>query len=226
MTSRRDELANLRDDFQDRLTRRRPGAAGRQAGLGGDPADRARARRRRRPTRSWTRRPRRWAASWCRSRAVAPTRPCPCRRTTRSRRRSLGDPVSGPSAIFRLSGGQGLWITVSLGLPTDAPLAADIVFRYLQRLCQALAERLERLQYRRRRRRIRPRRGRMRVNRDRVSASGTHGLRAPRPGPLGERSSPGHASRECRRRLRRSNRWPRADAAGDPLASPASGARG
>jgi hypothetical protein len=58
----------------------------------------------------------------------------------------LGPGVSGPSAIFRLSGGQGLWITVSLGLPADSPLAADIVFRYLQRLCQALAERLERFQ--------------------------------------------------------------------------------
>ena len=54
--------------------------------------------------------------------------------------------MSGPSAIFRLSGGHGLWITVSLGLPADSPLAADIVFRYLQRLCQALAERLERFQ--------------------------------------------------------------------------------
>jgi UDP-GlcNAc:undecaprenyl-phosphate/decaprenyl-phosphate GlcNAc-1-phosphate transferase len=53
--------------------------------------------------------------------------------------------VSGPSAIFRLSGGEGLWITVSLGLPADSALAPDIVFRYLQRLGQALAERLERL---------------------------------------------------------------------------------
>ena len=35
---------------------------------------------------------------------------------------------------------------MSLGLPADSPLAADIVFRYLQRLCQALAERLERFQ--------------------------------------------------------------------------------
>ena len=41
MTSRRDELANLRDDLQDRLTRRRQERAGRQAGLGGDSADRA-----------------------------------------------------------------------------------------------------------------------------------------------------------------------------------------
>ena len=51
--------------------------------------------------------------------------------------------MSGPSAIFRLSGGQGRWLTVSLGLPTDSSPAADIVFRYLQRLSLALAERLD-----------------------------------------------------------------------------------
>jgi UDP-GlcNAc:undecaprenyl-phosphate GlcNAc-1-phosphate transferase len=55
---------------------------------------------------------------------------------------AAGQRVSASAAIFRLSGGQGLCITVSLGLPADAPLAADIVFRYLQRLGQALAERL------------------------------------------------------------------------------------
>jgi UDP-GlcNAc:undecaprenyl-phosphate GlcNAc-1-phosphate transferase len=52
-------------------------------------------------------------------------------------------PMSGPSAIFRLSSGQGRWLTVSLGLPTDSSPAADIVFRYLQRLSLTLAERLE-----------------------------------------------------------------------------------
>ena len=54
-----------------------------------------------------------------------------------------GSPLSGPSAIFRLSSGQGQWLTVSLGLPTDSSPAADIVFRYLQRLSLTLAERLE-----------------------------------------------------------------------------------
>ncbi len=58
----------------------------------------------------------------------------------------LGTGVSGPSAIFRLSGGQGLWITVSLGLPADTSLAPDIVFRYLQRIAQVLATRLARFQ--------------------------------------------------------------------------------
>jgi UDP-GlcNAc:undecaprenyl-phosphate GlcNAc-1-phosphate transferase len=51
--------------------------------------------------------------------------------------------VSGPSAIFRLSSGHGRWLTVSLGPPTDSSPAADIVFRYLQRLSIALASRLD-----------------------------------------------------------------------------------
>ncbi|MGO9597471.1 MAG: MraY family glycosyltransferase [Isosphaeraceae bacterium] len=54
--------------------------------------------------------------------------------------------VSGPGAIFRFSGGQGLWITVRIELGRDLDLAADIVFRYLERLGQALANRLEWLQ--------------------------------------------------------------------------------
>jgi UDP-GlcNAc:undecaprenyl-phosphate/decaprenyl-phosphate GlcNAc-1-phosphate transferase len=58
----------------------------------------------------------------------------------------LGELVSGPSAIFRLSSGRDLWITVSLGLPVGSATAADIAFRYLQRLSQALADRLERIE--------------------------------------------------------------------------------
>jgi UDP-GlcNAc:undecaprenyl-phosphate GlcNAc-1-phosphate transferase len=53
--------------------------------------------------------------------------------------------VSGPSAVFRLSCGSGLWITVGVALQADSRVAADIVFRYLQRMGQALTERLERL---------------------------------------------------------------------------------
>jgi UDP-GlcNAc:undecaprenyl-phosphate/decaprenyl-phosphate GlcNAc-1-phosphate transferase len=53
------------------------------------------------------------------------------------------DDMSGPSAIFRLSSGQGRWLVVSLALPTDSSPAADIVFRYLQRLSIALADRLD-----------------------------------------------------------------------------------
>ncbi|WP_165225188.1 MraY family glycosyltransferase [Aquisphaera insulae] len=75
--------------------------------------------------------------------------------------------VSGPSASFRIPGGEGTWITVDLeigrgpnrrpdpgptamatataGAEPEAPLdlAADIVFRSLQRLGQALAGRIE-----------------------------------------------------------------------------------
>jgi UDP-GlcNAc:undecaprenyl-phosphate GlcNAc-1-phosphate transferase len=59
---------------------------------------------------------------------------------------TAGAKLSGPGAIFRFSGGQGLWITVRIELGRDLDLAADIVFRYLERLGQALAERLEWLQ--------------------------------------------------------------------------------
>ena len=53
--------------------------------------------------------------------------------------------VSGPSALFRLSSGQDLLLTVSLHQTADSNLAADIAFRFLQRLSLATAERLERL---------------------------------------------------------------------------------
>ena len=35
---------------------------------------------------------------------------------------------------------------ISVGVPSSSVLAADIVFRYLQRLSQALSDRLERLE--------------------------------------------------------------------------------
>ncbi|MBV8487888.1 MAG: hypothetical protein JO161_06380 [Planctomycetaceae bacterium] len=54
--------------------------------------------------------------------------------------------LSGPSAIFRFSGGHGLWITVRIELGRDLDVAADIVFRYLERLGHALASHLEWLQ--------------------------------------------------------------------------------
>ncbi|MHB1556979.1 MAG: MraY family glycosyltransferase [Isosphaeraceae bacterium] len=54
--------------------------------------------------------------------------------------------MSGPSAIFRLSDGRGRWITMGLCLGAEAPVAADIAFRYMQRLGLALAGRIERLE--------------------------------------------------------------------------------
>ena len=53
--------------------------------------------------------------------------------------------LSGPTATFRLSSGRDLLLMVSLHQTEDSTLAADIAFRFVQRLCLALAERLERL---------------------------------------------------------------------------------
>jgi len=63
---------------------------------------------------------------------------------------SAGDPgaagdLSGPTATFRLSSGRDLILIVSLHQADDSALAADIAFRFLQRLSLASAERLERL---------------------------------------------------------------------------------
>lgn len=54
-------------------------------------------------------------------------------------------PVSGATATFRLSGGRDLLLAVVAHQAADSVLAADIAFRFLQRLALATAERLERL---------------------------------------------------------------------------------
>ena len=59
--------------------------------------------------------------------------------------RPPGAGLSGPSAVFRLSIGRDAILTVALHQRADSPLAADIAFRFLQRLSLATAERLERL---------------------------------------------------------------------------------
>jgi UDP-GlcNAc:undecaprenyl-phosphate GlcNAc-1-phosphate transferase len=144
VTSRRDELANLRGDFFDRLTRGRSERMAAQL--------------------AWEAIQRIELCSTAMAAyeivdQAAHTLGCEQVRISSGQNfspsaTSLYDPVkptalseflSGPSAIFRLSGGRGLWITVSLGLAQETPLAADIIFRYLQRLCQALAEQLDRL---------------------------------------------------------------------------------
>jgi UDP-GlcNAc:undecaprenyl-phosphate/decaprenyl-phosphate GlcNAc-1-phosphate transferase len=56
-----------------------------------------------------------------------------------------GAAVSAPSAVFRITSGQDLHLTVALHQTPDSTLAADIAFRFLQRLALATAERLERL---------------------------------------------------------------------------------
>ena len=55
------------------------------------------------------------------------------------------DEMAGPTATFRLSSGQDQILTMSLHQPHSASLAADIAFRFAQRLSLATAERLERL---------------------------------------------------------------------------------
>lgn len=54
-------------------------------------------------------------------------------------------PLSAATAIFRLSSGQDLTLTVSLRQTASSDVSADIAFRFLQRLALAAAERLERL---------------------------------------------------------------------------------
>ena len=53
--------------------------------------------------------------------------------------------MAGPTASFRLTSGQDQVLTMSLHQPLDTSLAADIAFRFAQRLSLATAERLERL---------------------------------------------------------------------------------
>jgi UDP-GlcNAc:undecaprenyl-phosphate GlcNAc-1-phosphate transferase len=138
VTSRRDELANLRDDLQDRLTR------GRQERTAAKLTWEAIQRIELCPTAE--------AAGQVLDRAA---QDLGCRRVQIAGdgpdeadviRRRTAESVSGPSAIFRLSGGRGRWITMELALGAEAPLAADIVFRSMQRLGQALAGRIERLE--------------------------------------------------------------------------------
>jgi UDP-GlcNAc:undecaprenyl-phosphate GlcNAc-1-phosphate transferase len=59
---------------------------------------------------------------------------------------TAGEALSGPTALFRLSGGPGIWVTVSLDLSVDGVLASDIVFRYMQRLTRALADQVDRME--------------------------------------------------------------------------------
>jgi UDP-GlcNAc:undecaprenyl-phosphate/decaprenyl-phosphate GlcNAc-1-phosphate transferase len=142
VTSRRDELANLRDDLQDRLTR------GRQERHAAKLAWEAIQRIELATTETGAyeivdetarslgcelvriARGRPEMGAWTEELSVAAA--------------GQGGLVSGPSAIFRLSGGDGL--TLSFGLPSSTAFAADIVFRYLQRVSQALNDRIERLE--------------------------------------------------------------------------------
>jgi UDP-GlcNAc:undecaprenyl-phosphate GlcNAc-1-phosphate transferase len=61
-------------------------------------------------------------------------------------RTSLQGQVSRPEAIFRLPGGPRFWIVIRVEVGQEFDMAADIVFRYLQRLGQMVVGRLEWLQ--------------------------------------------------------------------------------
>ena len=141
VTSRRDELTNLRGDLQARLTR------GRQERQAAKLTWEAIQRIELCDTGLGRLRDRRADRSASGLRAVANLLHVPDSPRGRLQGRSADlagrRGMSGPSAVFRLSGGEGLWITVSVELGASR-LAADIVFRYLERLGQATG-RLERL---------------------------------------------------------------------------------
>jgi UDP-GlcNAc:undecaprenyl-phosphate GlcNAc-1-phosphate transferase len=143
VTSRRDELANLRDDFQERLSRKRQEREA--AKLAWEAIQRIELCTTPRAACEITDQVSR--ALGCDQVQIACEPEAPVAHSPvpgPARAFAGGETMSGPCAIFRLSGGRGLWITVSLGLAADISPAPDIVFRYLQRLCQALAERLMR----------------------------------------------------------------------------------
>jgi UDP-GlcNAc:undecaprenyl-phosphate GlcNAc-1-phosphate transferase len=145
VTSRRDELSNLRDDLQDRLTRRRQEREA--AKLAWEAIQRVELATE--MTRAYQIVDETAHSMGCELLQIScgsPVSPVAWGKEQSVQATRLGPSVSGPSVVFRLSGGQALWITVSLGLPAESPIAPDIVFRYLQRLCQALAERLVRFQ--------------------------------------------------------------------------------
>jgi UDP-GlcNAc:undecaprenyl-phosphate GlcNAc-1-phosphate transferase len=143
VTSRRDELANLRDDFQERLARKRQEREA--AKLAWEAIQRIELCTTARAACEIAEKASRALGCDLVQIACGPDYALANSPLYGPRKAAIvGEIVSGPSAIFRLPGGQGLWMTVSLGLPADISPAPDIVFRYLQRLCQALADRLVR----------------------------------------------------------------------------------
>jgi UDP-GlcNAc:undecaprenyl-phosphate GlcNAc-1-phosphate transferase len=143
VTSRRDELANLRDDLQERMARKRQEREA--AKVAWEAIQRVELCTSARAACEIADEAARSLGCGLVEIACGPEGSLATSHLYGPRKAAIcSEAVSGPSAIFRLSGGQGLWITVSLGLPADVSPAPDIVFRYLQRLCQALAERLVR----------------------------------------------------------------------------------
>lgn len=138
LTSRRDELATLRADLTDRMTRSRQERAAAKV--------------------TWEAIQRVELAEsdeaiWVLLRQAAERLGCDrlaldCRRAgaTVFEAQAGGDdagPMSAPSATFRLSGGDDLALVLSLAQPSKAATPADIAFRFLQRLAVVAAERMD-----------------------------------------------------------------------------------
>ncbi len=140
VTSRRDDLANLRDDLHDRLTRGRQERAA--AKLAWDAIQRVEVAA---------------TVEVAREIVESSARRLGCDQVSIQGPSHPGDPAwefwredewgavsQGSSVIFRTNCGASGGIAVFLGIPDQAPFAADIVFRYAQRLVQTLATRVER----------------------------------------------------------------------------------
>ena len=144
LTSRRDELTTLRADFADRLVRRQ------QERFAAKVTWEAIQRVELAETTD---------AIWGILRAAAGKLGCsdlrltcqrgglPCFEAPGERASALAPPtgsvgLSGPSATFRLLSGRDLSLVVSVHHEAETTLAADIAFRFLQRLALASAERL------------------------------------------------------------------------------------
>jgi UDP-GlcNAc:undecaprenyl-phosphate/decaprenyl-phosphate GlcNAc-1-phosphate transferase len=137
VTSRRDELTNLRDDLQDRLTR---GRQERQAAkLTWEAIQRIELSKSAAAANAIVEH----AALTLGSSQIEITVTGDLSAATPAKLRpssDLADGEAGTLATFRVSGGDGIWITVSARIPGDSALAADIVFRSLHRLGQAISD--------------------------------------------------------------------------------------
>ncbi len=144
LTSRRDELASLRSDLQERLVR------GRQERFAAKATWEAIQRIELCEQATAIRVVIEDTARTLGCDVLSDSSPCDGPSTLRgehdrSPEAALTARVSGRTATFRLSSGRDVSLIVSLHHASESSLPADIAFRFLQRLSAATAERLERL---------------------------------------------------------------------------------
>ena len=143
VTSRRDELANLRGDLQERIVRSRQERIA--ARLTWEAIQRIELCSS--APRSFEIIEQTAGLLGCQFIQITCSNPrSPLTSTVAQAVRSLPIPtneLSDSAALFRLFGGEGVWITIQLELCSDLTLPPDIVYRYVQRLGMALAERLK-----------------------------------------------------------------------------------